>query len=247
MPHVHFFLNPKGGTGKSLFSYVFAQYLMSKNNKTQCIDCDPVTPTLNKYKALDVLYMDIMEGNDIQKTKFDNFAQIFMQSQEDCHFVVDNGTSSYVALSEYLISNDFISVLKELGFDVSFHVIIVGGDNMEETIRGMNDIIIRFGDRAHIILWLNPFFGKIEKDGMLFELSPMFERCKERLYGILRFPDFPKDTFGISFAKIQKDRLCFHQVCDVNPAPNGYDIMTVHRVKLIRKQLFEMLDAVRIV
>lgn len=132
MPHVHFFLNPKGGTGKSLFSYVFAQYLMSKNIKTQCIDCDPVTPTLNKYKALDVLYMDIMEGNDIQKTKFDNFAQIFMQSQEDCHFVVDNGTSSYVALSEYLISNDFISVLKELGFDVSFHVIIVGGDNMEE-------------------------------------------------------------------------------------------------------------------
>ena len=69
MPHVHFFLNPKGGTGKSLFSYVFAQYLMSKNIKTQCIDCDPVTPTLNKYKALDVLYMDIMEGNDIQKTK----------------------------------------------------------------------------------------------------------------------------------------------------------------------------------
>ena len=135
MPHVHFFLNPKGGTGKSLFSYVFAQYLMSKNIKTQCIDCDPVTPTLNKYTALDVLYMDIMEGNDIQKTKFDNFAQIFMQSQEDCHFVVDNGTSSYVALSEYLISNDFISVLKELGFDVSFHVISVGGDNMEQTIR----------------------------------------------------------------------------------------------------------------
>ena len=216
MPHVHFFLNPKGGTGKSLFSYVFAQYLMSKNIKTQCIDCDPVTPTLNKYTALDVLYMDIMEGNDIQKTKFDNFAQIFMQSQEDCHFVVDNGTSSYVALSEYLISNDFISVLKELGFDVSFHVIIVGGDNMEETIRGMNDIIRRFGDRAHIILWLNPFFGKIEKDGILFELSPMFERCKERLYGILRFPDFPKDTFGISFAKIQKDRLCFHIVAAYN-------------------------------
>ena len=29
MAHVHFFLNPKGGTGKSLFSYITAQYLIS--------------------------------------------------------------------------------------------------------------------------------------------------------------------------------------------------------------------------
>ena len=93
MPHVHFFLNPKGGTGKSLFSYVFAQYLMSKNIKTQCIDCDPVTPTLNKYKALDVLYMDIMEGNDIQKTKFDNFAQIFRKIATSLSTTVLQATS----------------------------------------------------------------------------------------------------------------------------------------------------------
>ena len=91
---------------------------MSKNIKTQCIDCDPITPTLVKYKALDVIYMNIMDGNDIQKTKFDDFPQIFMVPQEDCHFVVDNGTSSYVALSDYLISQDFVSVLKELDFDV---------------------------------------------------------------------------------------------------------------------------------
>ena len=46
MAHVHFFLNPKGGTGKSLVSYIVAQYLISKGVKTTCIDCDPVTPTL---------------------------------------------------------------------------------------------------------------------------------------------------------------------------------------------------------
>ena len=247
MPHVHFFLNPKGGTGKSLFSYIFAQYLMSKNIKTQCIDCDPITPTLVKYKALDVIYMNIMDGNDIQKTKFDDFPQIFMVPQEDCHFVVDNGTSSYVALSDYLISQDFVSVLKEPDFDVTFHVIIVGGDNMDETINGLSDIITRFGDKAHIVLWFNPFFGKIEKNGVIFEKSPLFKRYEENLYAIIRFPDFPKDTFGISFAKLQKDRLCFSQVCDVGPAPAGYDIMTVHRIKMIREKLFSMFDAVRII
>ena len=247
MSHVHFFLNPKGGTGKSLFCFLFAQYLMSKNIKTQCIDCDPVTPTLVKYKALNTIYMDIMDENDIQKTKFDKLPQIFMESQEDCHFVVDNGTSSYVALSEYLISNDFVSVLKELEFDVTFHVIIVGGDNMDETIAGLDDIIMRFGDKAHIVLWFNPFFGKIEKNGLMFEESPLFKRYEEKLYAIIRFPNFPKDTFGISFAKLQKDRLLFAQVCDVKPSPNGYDIMTVHRIKMIREKLFSMFDAVRIV
>ncbi|MFR0874647.1 MAG: division plane positioning ATPase MipZ [Bilophila wadsworthia] len=52
MAHVHFFLNPKGGTGKSLVSYIVAQYLISKGVKTTCIDCDPVTPTLIAYEAL---------------------------------------------------------------------------------------------------------------------------------------------------------------------------------------------------
>ena len=52
MAHVHFFLNPKGGTGKSLVSYIVAQYLISKGVKTTCIDCDPVPPTLIAYEAL---------------------------------------------------------------------------------------------------------------------------------------------------------------------------------------------------
>lgn len=60
MAHVHFFLNPKGGTGKSLVSYIVAQYLISKGVKTTCIDCDPVTPTLIAYEALHAVRVNIM-------------------------------------------------------------------------------------------------------------------------------------------------------------------------------------------
>ena len=65
MAHVHFFLNPKGGTGKSLVSYIVAQYLISKGVKTTCIDCDPVTPTLIAYEALHAVRVNIMVENNI--------------------------------------------------------------------------------------------------------------------------------------------------------------------------------------
>ena len=75
MAHVHFFLNPKGGTGKSLVSYIVAQYLISKGVKTTCIDCDPVTPTLIAYEALHAVRVSIMVENNIDKTRFDRFVE----------------------------------------------------------------------------------------------------------------------------------------------------------------------------
>lgn len=76
MAHVHFFLNPKGGTGKSLVSYIVAQYLISKGVKTTCIDCDPVTPTLIAYEALHAVRVNIMVENNIDKTRFDRFVEL---------------------------------------------------------------------------------------------------------------------------------------------------------------------------
>lgn len=98
MAHVHFFLNPKGGTGKSLVSYIVAQYLISKGVKTTCIDCDPVTPTLIAYEALHAVRVNIMVENNIDKTKFDRFVELIAQGEENEHFVIDNGTSSFVPL-----------------------------------------------------------------------------------------------------------------------------------------------------
>ena len=83
MAHVHFFLNPKGGTGKSLFSYITAQYLISLGADVTCIDCDPITPTLIEYNALNPKRLDIMEGTNIEKTKFDRFVELIVAGSED--------------------------------------------------------------------------------------------------------------------------------------------------------------------
>ena len=53
--------------------------------------------------------------------------------------------------------------------------------------------------------------------------------------------------FGKSFALLQKDRLTFAEVCDVEKAPKGYDLMTCHRLGMIRTQVFNMLDATKVI
>ena len=245
MSHVHFFLNPKGGTGKSTFSSIMAQYLMAKGFKTTCIDCDPATPTLIAYEALHALRLDIMDGNNIEKTKFDAFVELIMAGEEDEHFIIDNGTSSFVALSDYLLANDIVGLLSSMGHFVTFHVIVVCGDNLKGTTEGFQYIINKFGGKAKIFVWLNPFFGKIEKDGKAFEEFKAFTDNQHLISAIVRYPDFPKDMFGKSFARLQKDRLTFAEVCDAEKAPDGYDLMTRHRLGMIRKQAFAMLDASR--
>lgn len=243
MAHVHFFLNPKGGTGKSLMSYIVAQYLLSIGRSVTCIDCDPVTPTLVAYTALNAQRLNIMVDNNIEKTMFDKFVEVISTCEDNRHFIIDNGTSSFVALSDYLVTQDIVPMLQEMGHRVTFHVVIVGGDNMEGTVAGFADIVSKFGKYAQIIVWLNPFFGKIERDGKVFDEFSVVRENMSHITAILRFPDFPKDTFGKSFARLQKDRLTFAQVCDVEQAPQGYDLMTRHRIGMIRKKIFEMLNA----
>ena len=246
MAHVHFFLNPKGGTGKSLVSYIVAQYLISKGVKTTCIDCDPVTPTLIAYEALHAVRVNIMVENNIDKTKFDRFVELIAQGEENEHFVIDNGTSSFVPLLDYMVTNAITPLLVSMGHTVTFHVIIVGGDNLTGTVDGFKQIVTQCAPEARIIVWLNPFFGTIERGGKSFEDFGVYRENKTHVSAVLYYPDFPKDTFGKSFALLQKARLTFAEVCDEEQAPQDYDLMTRHRIGMIRQRVSTMLDAARV-
>lgn len=246
MAHIHFFLNPKGGTGKSLTATIVAQYLRSQGKALTCIDCDPVTPTLVAYAALKVIRLDVMEENNIEKSKFDELMNYIVAGEDDEHFVIDNGTSSFVALADYMVTNEVVSLLKSLGHTITFHAIIVGGDNLDGTIDGFIELVKSFSEHARIVVWLNPFFGAVEHQGKTFEDFVCFHDHMEQIAAVIHYPNFPKDTFGKSFAMLQKDRLLFDEVVTVPQAPKGYDLMTVHRLGMMQKNIYSMLDAARI-
>ena len=137
-------------------------------------------------------------------------------------------------------------LLISMGHTVTFHVIIVGGDNLTGTVDGFKQIVTQFAPEARIIVWLNPFFGTIERGGKSFEDFGVYRENRTHVSAVLYYPDFPKDTFGKSFALLQKDRLTFAEVCDEEQAPQDYDLMTRHRIGMIRQRVFTMLDAARV-
>ena len=202
--------------------------------------------TLIAYEALHAVRVNIMVENNIDKTKFDRFVELIAQGEENEHFVIDNGTSSFVPLLDYMVTNAITPLLVSMGHTVTFHVIIVGGDNLTGTVDGFKQIVTQFAPEARIIVWLNPFFGTIERGGKSFEDFGVYRENKTHVSAVLYYPDFPKDTFGKSFALLQKARLTFAEVCDEEQAPQDYDLMTRHRIGMIRQRVSTMLDAARV-
>ena len=103
MAKIHMVLQGKGGVGKSMIAATIAQYKAGKGQKPLCIDTDPVNATFEGYKALNVRRLNIMDGDEINTRNFDALVEMIASAEGDV--IIDNGASSFVPLSHYLISN----------------------------------------------------------------------------------------------------------------------------------------------
>ena len=112
MSKIHIILQGKGGVGKSLIAAVLAQYKASRDQNPLCIDTDPVNATFNGFRALNVQRLRIMEGDEINSRKFDALVELIAPSTDDV--IIDNGASSFVPLSHYLLSNQVPALLKDM-------------------------------------------------------------------------------------------------------------------------------------
>jgi len=132
----HFTLQGKGGVGKSLVAAIIAQYFKSIGAAPTCIDTDPVNQTLVNYKALNASHLPLMAENSsrVDERKFDDLMEQLLS--KDGVFVVDNGSASFIPLSNYLLENDALRVLRDAGCNVFIHMIITGGQALLETLDG---------------------------------------------------------------------------------------------------------------
>lgn len=119
-----------------------------------------------------------MVENNIDKIKFDLFVELIAQGEKNEHFVIANGTSSFVPFLKYMVTNAITPLLVSMGHTVTLHVIIVGGDNLTGTVDGFKQIVTQFSPEARIILWLNPFFGTIERGGESFEDFRVYRKIR---------------------------------------------------------------------
>lgn len=236
MAKIHMVLQGKGGVGKSFIAATLAQYLASKGQTPLCIDTDPVNATFQGYKALNVRRLQILDGDEINPRQFDTLVEWVAPATDDV--IIDNGASSFVPLSHYLISNQVPALLQELGHELVVHTVVTGGQALLDTVSGFAQLVGQFPKEARFVVWLNPYWGPIEYDGKRFDQSKAYQDHRERVSAIVQIPTLKEETYGRDLSEMLQERLTFDEAL----AMDTLTIMTRQRLKIVRGQLFGQME-----
>src|SRR5271157_4415 len=119
MSTVHLILQGKGGVGKSFAAFLLAQYLPDKSVLVRCFDADPINNTLASFPALNAVKVDLIENSDkgrrIDPRRFDDLVEQITGQPAEAHVIVDTGSSAFVPLLHYVLSNEVQAILSQSG------------------------------------------------------------------------------------------------------------------------------------
>ena len=236
MNKVHIILQGKGGVGKSMIAALIAQFKAETSEAALCIDTDPVNATFEGYHSLDVKRLNIMEGDEINTRAFDALVEMIAATDRDV--IIDNGASSFVPLSHYLITNEVPALLQEMGKEVVIHTVVTGGQALLDTVNGFAQLAAQFPDEAYFVVWLNPYWGAIEFEGKQFENMKAYEKYRGRVSAIIKIPSLKDETYGRDFAEMLQERITFSEALE----SETLTIMTRQRLKIVKGQLFKLLE-----
>lgn len=236
MSKIHMVLQGKGGVGKSMIAAAIAQHKMSKGQSPLCIDTDPVNATFEGYKALKVRRLNIMDGDEINTRNFDVLVELIATAENDV--IIDNGASSFVPLSHYLISNQVPALLQDMGHTLVVHTVITGGQALLDTVSGFAQLASQFPTECLFVVWLNPYWGAIEHEGKGFEQMKAYTVNKGRVSAIIKIPTLKEETYGRDFAEMLQERMTFDEAL----AMESLTIMTRQRLKIVRTQLYGQME-----
>lgn len=234
---VHLILQGKGGVGKSLIAAILAQYFQYKAGQVQPFDTDPVNDTLSQYAAFATTRVDILDArNHINARAFDGLIETVLVNDQVC--VIDNGASTFVPLMAYMVENRVVELLEQAGKRVYIHSVVTGGQAFADTLQGL--AVMLEEQPAPVVVWLNEFFGAIERDGKNFQQSSLYADFKHRIHGVVTIERGNADTFGHDMEMICKNKLTFDQALE----SAQFGIMSRQRLKMVREALFNQLDAI---
>ena len=235
---IHFTLQGKGGVGKSFASAVLTQYFGNQENcQVKAIDTDPVNQTLLAYKALNAEHIKLLDGAKIDERNFDLLMEKLLS--EDGVFIVDNGASSFVALSNYIVENNAISMLEDAGRNVYIHCIIAGGQALLPTLDGFRALAEQPAIK-NIVVWLNEYFGEVEYQGKQFTEMNAYLNHANKVCGIVKIAKRNQDTFGKDVHLMASNNLTFKETI----ASPEFFLMAKQRIKTVERDLYAQLDKI---
>jgi adenylylsulfate kinase-like enzyme len=236
---VHFVLQGKGGVGKSFVASILAQYFQARGRNVRCFDTDPVNQTFAQYRELGVERLDLLADGNIDQRAFDGLVERLL-TEEGC-FVVDNGASTFIPMWNYILENDVVRVLRESDRQVFVHCVITGGQALTDTLTGFAKLAETTPDR-NVVLWVNEYFGRVERDGKLLSELPVYRDHVDKVWGSVAIPKRNRDTFGRDVEDLLRRKMTFRQALEGADFP----IMVRQRLKVVQRELFEQLDSLAV-
>ena len=238
MARIHLIAQGKGGVGKSYVAWVLAQYFQERNCKTLFIDTDPVNQTFASVKSLGVERVDITDGDDVDQRCFDDLFAKTLECAPDTEVVIDNGSSGYVSLMSYLIANETVSQLQELGHEVYIHSVLVGGQNLSETLGNFDQMAHRL-TTAKFVVWLNHHIdGSVEFGGKSIRESKTLTKHGECIHSIIDLPYRKERLFGEDIRRL----LAAHQTFAEGIKNENFIVFAQDRLKVVQRDTFASLD-----
>ncbi|WP_165067900.1 conjugal transfer protein TraL [Desulfovibrio sp. ZJ200] len=208
MATIHFILQGKGGVGKSMIGIMLCQALRHFGKEVSAYDADPINSTLTSFREINATPVQLMNDGNIDSRNFDALFDALLCAPQESHVIVDNGASSSIALSAYLLENDILQLLEEQGHLVFFHTVITGGLALADTLKGLSGLATAF-PASPIVVWLNPYFGEIAIDDKPFEEFKTYREYASHVYAVIRLPDGSKTLIGKDLEELFAKHLSF--------------------------------------
>ena len=243
-------MQAKGGVGKSVTSFILAQYLRDCLTSDNCvfIDTDPKNSSFAQYKSLDVTYFNASVTNpDTGETRVDALAinAIFEEIIELPQIIVmDTGSSNYIDLKSYLEVNETFEIFneeEEIKRDVIIHVPITGGADFASCCEELGLLFDTF-KTVKFVVWLNHYGGKLQTSkGKEFDDLGIAKKLasSDRFLGQVILPQLDQnqaDAFRTRMAK----HLTFDEA-KLDPSSN-MNILKKRQINKLRERFYQQLD-----
>ena len=241
---VFFFLNSKGGVGKSHCAANLTAWHRERALPFKAFDADATSATFSSFRGLGVERIQLMDRQDINPRQFDILTNAFVDPEQDCNFIVDTGASAFVAVNRYSLQMDLPGLIHEAGRIMVANMMIVAGNTLAETIGNLKAMASQMPPEVEIVVWINHHFGRVEDErGRPFEEMEVYREVRDRIAGIVYLPDWtfsdPK-TFGEDVQKMMTLGLTFEEA----KASPEFGVIEKSRLHRVRQAIYDQFDLV---
>lgn len=235
---VNIAMQSKGGGGKSVVSFLLANYLKDKLGEVRLVDTDPNNQTFTSYKALNVKAVNIIKkmGKEraIDQSKFDEFIEDFVENYGAG--LVDTGSGDFIYINSYLLSNDIPELFEEVEKQFVIHVPINYGSSQKETMECLLSLCENYPDTP-IVVWGNEFYERPQNE---LDLKAVNKKTGGNIIGMVKITKGNADTHEADFKQMLSSGLIFEEVKE----SDKFRLIQKRRLMSVQKDIYNQLDQI---